>query len=155
MLILVLKIYFNFISIKSYIILITSSEISLGWDVINLILSNPSISFAILRSSANVIGSSMNSLNSLGSSNSTYSSNNLSINSHQSTNIKLIYKRPKVLETNETYSKLYGKPCGKTAKLKNLTGFTKINKIHLDGLENATSSEIESIEALLYNGVIL
>ena len=103
----------------------------------------------------NVIGSSMNSLHSLGSSNSTYSSNNLSINSHQSTNIKLIYKRPKVLETNETYSKLYGKPCGKTSKLKNLTGFTKINKIHLDGLENATSSEIESIEALLYNGVIL
>ena len=103
----------------------------------------------------NVIGSSMNSLNSLGSSNSTYSSNNLSINSHQSTNIKLIYKRPKVLETNETYSKLYGKPCGKTVKLKDLTGFTKINKIHLDGLENATSSEIESIEALLYNGVIL
>ena len=103
----------------------------------------------------NVIGSSMNSLHSLGSSNSTYSSNNLSINSHQSTNIKLIYKRPKVLETNETYSKLYGKPCGKTSKLKDLTGFTKINKIHLDGLENATSSEIESIEALLYNGVIL
>lgn len=103
----------------------------------------------------NVIGSSMNSLHSLGSSNSTYSSNNLSINSHQSTNIKLIYKRPKVLETNETYSKLYGKPCGKTSKLKDLRGFTKINKIHLDGLENATSSEIESIEALLYNGVIL
>ena len=103
----------------------------------------------------NVIGSSMNSLHSLGSSNSTYSSNNLSISSHQSTNIKLIYKRPKVLETNETYSKLYGKPCGKTSKLKDLTGFTKINKIHLDGLENATSSEIESIEALLYNGVIL
>ena len=103
----------------------------------------------------NVIGSSMNSLHSLGSSNSTYSSNNLSINSHQSTNIKLIYKRPKVLETNETYSKLYGKPCGKTSKLKDLKGFTKINKIHLDGLENATSSEIERIEALLYNGVIL
>ena len=82
-----------------------------------------------------------------------YFLDNLSINSHQSTNIKLIYKRPKVLETNETYSKLYGKPCGKTSKLKDLTGF--INKIHLDGLENATSSEIESIEALLYNGVIL
>ena len=108
-----------------------------------------------LEKATNIVSSSINSVNSLNSSNSTYSSSELSISSHQSTNIKLIYKRPKVLETNETYSKLYGKPCGKTSKLKDLKGFTKINKIHLDGLENATSSEIERIEALLYNGVIL
>lgn len=108
-----------------------------------------------LEKATNIVTSSINSVNSLNSSNSTYSSSELSLSSHQSTNIKLIYKRPKVLETNETYSKLYGKPCGKTSKLKDLRGFTKINKIHLDGLENATSSEIESIEALLYNGVIL
>ena len=108
-----------------------------------------------LEKATNIIAASINSVNSLNSSNSTYSSSELSISSHQSTNIKLIYKRPKVLETNETYSKLYGKPCGRTSKLKDLTRVTNINKIHLDGLENATSSEIEKIEALLYNGVIL
>lgn len=47
-----------------------------------------------------------------------------------------------------------GYPCFSTYKLKNMTGYTKIMAIHLDGL-SCTESEREAIRAQLSNGVII
>lgn len=47
-----------------------------------------------------------------------------------------------------------GYPCFSTYKLKNMSGYTKIMAIHLDGL-SCTESEREAIRAQLSNGVII
>ena len=47
-----------------------------------------------------------------------------------------------------------GEPLYKTAKLKDLNGYTKIGSIHLDGL-SCTESEREAIRSQLSNGVII
>lgn len=54
-----------------------------------------------------------------------------------------------------TYNYFYGKPSGKTAFLSNLTGFTIVDSIHMEGLTTATSDEVTEIETLLKQGVIL
>lgn len=52
------------------------------------------------------------------------------------------------------YNKLNGYPSNITAKLSTLSGFTKVSKIHLEGIP-ATESEISEIYNLLTEGVIL
>lgn len=54
----------------------------------------------------------------------------------------------------EEYSRFIGYPSGKTQQLSELTGFTVIDKIHLEGFSTALDSELEEIEDLLKSGVI-
>ena len=54
----------------------------------------------------------------------------------------------------EEYSRFIGYPSGKTQQLSELTGFTVIDKIHLEGFSTALDSELEEIENLLKSGVI-
>lgn len=52
------------------------------------------------------------------------------------------------------YGKIKGYPSNITTQLKNLTGYTVIDEIHLENM-SATDDEIEEIETLLKQGVII
>lgn len=58
---------------------------------------------------------------------------------------------------NEDFNKLYGKPLNEVKKINELTGFTLIDNIHIEGEEfdNATYQELEEIDNLLKNGIII
>ena len=74
------------------------------------------------------------------------------------TNIYIVLYRPKsIYDGNEllSYAKLKGRPCGNVYTLSELTGFTTVNEVHLEGFNHALSSELEEIESLLHQGVIL
>lgn len=65
----------------------------------------------------------------------------------------VIISRPIQSLAND-YNKFVGYPSNVTAKLSTLSGFTKVEDIHLENL-SATDSEIDEIETLLKNGVII
>lgn len=71
------------------------------------------------------------------------------------------YKRPYVILSRPTqsipkdYKEFKGHPCNVTFTLSDLTGYTEVEYIHLEGFENATSDEKSAIESALMNGVIL
>lgn len=50
---------------------------------------------------------------------------------------------------------LKGKPCGLKTRLSIISGFTKVESVHLENFNNATEDEIQEIESLLKTGVIL
>ena len=50
---------------------------------------------------------------------------------------------------------LKGKPCGLKARLSLISGFTKVESVHLENFTNATEDELQEIETLLKTGVIL
>lgn len=62
-------------------------------------------------------------------------------------------RRPRV-DKPEEYARFVGNMCNKTLALSKLTGFTVIDKIHLEGFSTALDSELEEIEDLLKSGVI-
>lgn len=69
-------------------------------------------------------------------------------------------KRPFIIIERPNYSvpdfigNYEGRVCNKTAKLGNLSGFTMVEKIHLDNID-ATAEELNEIDKLLKEGVIL
>lgn len=65
----------------------------------------------------------------------------------------IIIERP-TYSVPDFYQNYVGRMCNKTAKLGNLSGFTMVDQIHLEGV-TATAGEISEIEALLKAGVIL
>lgn len=67
----------------------------------------------------------------------------------------LIISTPKVDRVDDKYRHLKGLPLGLNLKLKQVSGFTKITDVHLEGIDTATTDELLSIEASLYEGVIL
>lgn len=72
------------------------------------------------------------------------------------TNAYLIYTRPVVTEPT-SYAHSYGRPSGKTETLSDLTGYTVVDKVHVEGLGfgTATHDERNEIEQLLKSGVLL
>lgn len=50
---------------------------------------------------------------------------------------------------------LKGKPCGLKSRLSLISGFTKVESVHLENFTNATEDELQEIETLLKTGVIL
>ena len=50
---------------------------------------------------------------------------------------------------------LKGKPCGLKTRLSVISGFTKVESVHLENFTNATEDELQEIETLLKTGVIL
>ena len=65
----------------------------------------------------------------------------------------LIIERPNVIDVSDL-NKLRGYPCAKTYKLGDITGYTEIERVHLNNII-ATAEELNEIEALLKSGVHL
>lgn len=65
----------------------------------------------------------------------------------------LIISRPRLCMP-DNYAHYHGYPSNITRKLGELSGYTVVSNIHLDGLD-ATSSEIEELESILKAGVII
>ena len=55
----------------------------------------------------------------------------------------------------DDYVNYKGRPLFKNCKLGDLTGFTVCNDFHLENFGSATDSEINSIDALLKEGIII
>lgn len=64
-----------------------------------------------------------------------------------------IITRPVIAEPAD-YAKLYGRPCAESHLLGDLTGFTVVDNVHVEGLPIATDAETAEIERLLKSGVI-
>lgn len=75
------------------------------------------------------------------------------------TNVYVVIYRPKINATFKTnineFAKLKGRPLGQVKTLSNLTGFTTVEEIHLEGFGDALKTEVDEIESLLHEGVIL
>lgn len=71
-------------------------------------------------------------------------------------NAYLIYTRPTVARPSN-YDATIGRPSGKTKQLQELTGFTVVEAVHVEGsgFATATGDELTEIERLLKTGVIL
>lgn len=71
-------------------------------------------------------------------------------------NAYLIYTRPTIVRPS-SYDATIGRPSGKTKQLQQLTGFTVVESVHVEGsgFATATSDELNEIERLLKTGVIL
>lgn len=71
-------------------------------------------------------------------------------------NAYLIYTRPTVARPS-SYNATIGRPSGKTKQLQQLTGFTVVEAVHVEGsgFATATGDELTEIERLLKTGVIL
>ena len=71
-------------------------------------------------------------------------------------NAYLIYTRPTVARPS-SYDATIGRPSGKTKQLQQLTGFTVVEAVHVEGsgFATATGDELTEIERLLKTGVIL
>lgn len=74
-----------------------------------------------------------------------------------SESIKIIIYRPKLVEADEEYAKLYGYPLGEVRTLGELSGYTEISSIHIEGQDfsTATSEELSKLYSLLTSGIIL
>lgn len=108
--------------------------------------------------SSNLVNSTLSSLGKVNAQQTSLFNDDVSLNTLLSKKIHIYIRRckPTINYTSE-YLRLYGKPLSRIYRLNEFKnkGYVKIGKIHLENIPNATSSEIESIEALLYNGVIL
>lgn len=75
----------------------------------------------------------------------------------------ILVERPKPVNiskdenNNNVYAiaSLKGKPCGLKTRLSVISGFTKVESVHLENFTNATEDELQEIETLLKTGVIL
>lgn len=67
----------------------------------------------------------------------------------------LVQARQKMIEVDDTYAHIYGKPLYRTEVLSTLSGFTVVDDIHLENFPTATSGEMDEIERLLKSGVHL
>ena len=60
----------------------------------------------------------------------------------------------RIPEVPDSYGHNYGFPCHKTVKLKELTGYTTVESIHLDGL-TFTDEELKELEGIMTGGFII
>lgn len=68
--------------------------------------------------------------------------------------LSAIIKRPNAI-IGDDFAPLRGRPLGEVRTLGDLTGFTVVDDIHVEGLASATQDEQTEIERLLKSGVIL
>lgn len=76
---------------------------------------------------------------------------------NMSNNVRVVIYRPKFAELPVDFGSLYGYPLGQVKTLAELTGYTEINAIHIEGLgfEKALQSEIAMLEEQFTDGIIL
>lgn len=74
-----------------------------------------------------------------------------------SESVHIIISRPKLQSVDDDYNHIYGQPLGKTMALSELSGYTEISNIHLEGegFNTATHEEMLMIMQDLSRGVIL
>lgn len=72
------------------------------------------------------------------------------------TSVYVVYERVAWVDIDiDKFAHAYGRPLNKSRILSDLSGFTKVSEIHLEGFDTSTSSELDMIENELKNGVIL
>lgn len=76
------------------------------------------------------------------------------VNFYAPQNCYLVITRPSPKYPRD-YNHTVGKPSGTYATLGDLTGYTVVDSIHVEGLATATSDEVTEVERLLKQGVIL
>lgn len=71
--------------------------------------------------------------------------------------IRVVIKRPKYLPIDDTYKHDFGVPLGETRTLGNLSGYTEIGEVHIEGeaFSSATSEELARLNETLVSGIIL
>ena len=91
----------------------------------------------------------------IGGSSDTVNNPNLLSNGCES--VKVIIYRPKMQDVDADYNHLYGKPLGEVRTLSELSGYTEIGEVHIDGEDfaSATETEMAMLQEALLNGVIL
>lgn len=74
-----------------------------------------------------------------------------------SNTVQVVIYRPRLIEEREDFAKLYGYPLGEVRRLGDLTGYTEVSAIHIegDGFETITQDEIGELENALASGIIL
>ena len=60
-----------------------------------------------------------------------------------------------VIDDYPEYNHIVGRPANYFSKLSELSGYTEIGAVHMDGFPNTTQPELDEIESLLKSGVIL
>lgn len=109
------------------------------------------------KPASDVLSSSIDSL-----SNATIHSNTDRVNDpglmwNISNKVRIIIYRPKFVTLDSNYGSLYGYPLGDTYELGDLSGYTEINAIHIEGegFETITNKEVALLEEVFANGIIL
>lgn len=71
----------------------------------------------------------------------------------QKVRIRKTSLKPRGYDSN--YASLFGKPLNEYYKIGDLSGYTQIGDVHLEGFDNATDGELSQIESLLKSGIII
>lgn len=69
--------------------------------------------------------------------------------------IQVIIRKPKMLDMGNDYNHLFGRPLGQTRRLGDMSGFTVVTNVHLDGFDGVTSTELDLIDSVLKEGIII
>lgn len=104
-----------------------------------------------------VFSSSAQALNNFNFAVQTDRANNSLVNSFASLSVKVLIYRPKLIDVDDDYLKLYGQPLGETRELSTLSGYTEISQIFFEGeeFEQATYYEQSLLDQAFSEGVIL
>ena len=104
-----------------------------------------------------VIDGSIEALNRLSTGGASDRINSGTLMWDMSTEVIIVYYRPKFVEQPAEYGNLYGYPLGEVKKLSELSGYTEINSIHFEGtgFNKILNSEIAMLEDIFSNGVLL
>lgn len=57
--------------------------------------------------------------------------------------------------TKNGFNRLYGTVCNECGPLSNYKGLTVVDQVHIEGMPNILSDEVEMLEQLMYSGIIL
>lgn len=74
-----------------------------------------------------------------------------------STSVHIVFYRPKMLDTTPEFRHLFGQPLGQVRQLSELSGYTELTNIHIEGegFSTATKEELDEIQTMLYGGILL
>lgn len=99
----------------------------------------------------------VNALNSMHTSVSVDKPNNAIIMANAPKSIKVVRYLPKIVDVDENYNHLYGKPLGEVKLLSTVSGYTEISRVHFEGegFASCTETEFAMIEQEFSNGIIL
>lgn len=83
--------------------------------------------------------------------------NNPAILSNGPDSIYVIIKTPRYLPIDDTYKHDFGVPLGETRTLGEISGYTEIGEVHIEGeaFSSATSEELARLNETLVSGIIL
>lgn len=100
---------------------------------------------------------SISALNNASFRGSTDKPNDANMLANCSDHIRIVVKRPKFQRITPEFAHQFGLPLGTVHQLVNLSGFTTIKSIHLEGkgFEEVTDAERNEIKKLLEEGIIL